>query len=177
MHRTTVIDGRVIERQASHGNSEMLSGLALTGALALAAIVAVRLPWAARLGLSPLTLAIVFGIVAGNSFFPAVAPRCGAGVDYARGQLLRLGIIFYGFHITFQQIADVGWAGFAIDATVICCTFSLAMLLGRKVFKLDRETTILIGAGSSICGAAAVIATEPVVNGQAHKVSVAEVGS
>jgi uncharacterized integral membrane protein (TIGR00698 family) len=31
---------------------------------------------------------------------------------------------------------------------------------------------MLIGAGSSICGAAAVVATQPVVGGQAHKVSV-----
>jgi len=31
---------------------------------------------------------------------------------------------------------------------------------------------MLIGAGGSICGAAAVVATQPVVGGQAHKVSV-----
>src|SRR5690606_21506171 len=36
-----------------------------------------------------------------------------------------------------------------------------------------RETAMLIGAGSAICGAAAVMATEPVVRAQAHKVSVA----
>src|SRR5690606_32374158 len=36
-----------------------------------------------------------------------------------------------------------------------------------------RETSMLIGAGSAICGAAAVIAAEPVVRAQPHKVSVA----
>src|SRR5690606_11555450 len=46
-------------------------------------------------------------------------------------------------------------------------------LLGTRVFRLDRETAMLIGAGSAICGAAAVMATEPVVRAQAHKVSVA----
>src|SRR3546814_3631409 len=51
--------------------------------------------------------------------------------------------------------------------------FGLAVLLGTRVFKLDRETAMLIGAGSAICGAAAVMATEPVVRAQAHKVSVA----
>ena len=52
-------------------------------------------------------------------------------------------------------------------------TFILAVQLGKRVFKLDEQTTILIGAGSSICGAAAVMATEPVIKAQAHKVSVA----
>lgn len=151
----------------------MFSGLALAGALALLSIAVARAPWAAGMGLSALTLAIGFGIVAGNTFFPALAPRAGLGVDYAKGQLLRLGIILYGFHITFQQIADVGWAGVVIDAAIVCCTFTLAVVLGTKVFKLDRETAMLIGAGSSICGAAAVIATEPVIKAQAHKVTVA----
>jgi uncharacterized integral membrane protein (TIGR00698 family) len=49
----------------------------------------------------------------------------------------------------------------------------LAVQLGTRVFGLDKQTAMLIGAGSSICGAAAVLATEPVVRGQAHKVSVA----
>ena len=50
-----------------------------------------------------------------------------------------------------------------IDAVMLTSTFLIAMYIGRKWFGLDRETVILIGAGSSICGAAAVMATEPVV--------------
>jgi uncharacterized integral membrane protein (TIGR00698 family) len=51
--------------------------------------------------------------------------------------------------------------------------FLLAVWLGTRLFKLDRETSMLIGAGSAICGAAAVMAAEPVVKAQAHKVAVA----
>ncbi len=32
--------------------------------------------------------------------------------------------------------------------------------MGVKVFKLDKETSMLVGAGSAICGAAAVLALE-----------------
>src|SRR5207248_5358443 len=39
--------------------------------------------------------------------------------------------------------------------------------------KLDRETSMLIGTGSAICGAAAVLAAEPVLRAQPHRVSVA----
>ena len=52
-------------------------------------------------------------------------------------------------------------------------TFLLACFLGQKVFGLDKHTSWLIGAGSSICGAAAVLATEPVVKAEASKVTVA----
>lgn len=49
----------------------------------------------------------------------------------------------------------------------------IACFPGQKVFGLDRHTSWLIGAGSSICGAAAVLATEPVVKAEASKVTVA----
>lgn len=148
-------------------------GIALAGAIAAAALAAAKLPWVAHLGLSSLTLSIVFGIVAGNTFFGMIAPHTTTGVDFSKSMLLRAGIILYGFRITFQQIAGVGWEGILIDLLMVTLTLLLAVQLGKRVFKLDYQSSILIGAGSAICGAAAVMATEPVVRGQAHKVSVA----
>jgi uncharacterized integral membrane protein (TIGR00698 family) len=128
---------------------------------------------AQRLGFSALTLTILLGIIAGNTFFPSIATHTASGVDFSKSRLLRIGIVLYGTRITFQQIAAIGWAGALIDTLTIAMTFVLAVQLGTRVFKLDRQTSMLIGAGSAICGAAAVMATEPVVRGQAHKVSVA----
>ena len=87
--------------------------------------------------------------------------------------LLRAGIILYGLRLTFQDIAGVGLHGVLLDALMLASTFGLACLLGTRLFGLDRTTTLLIGAGSSICGAAAVMATEPVVRGRAEQVAVA----
>jgi len=148
-------------------------GLALTATVAGAALAASLLPWTQRWGLGALTLAILLGIVVGNTVLPTIADRVGAGVDFSKGSLLRAGIVLYGFRIAFQQIADVGWAGAAIDALMVATVFPLAVVLGTRLLGLDRQTAMLIGAGSAICGAAAVIATEPVVRAQAHKVSVA----
>jgi uncharacterized integral membrane protein (TIGR00698 family) len=152
---------------------QLLFGLLLAGAIAAVANLAQALPLFVHLGLGALTLAIVIGIVLGNTVFARVAPFTAAGVDFSKTRLLRLGIVLYGFRITFQQIGQIGWAGVLIDMLVIGATFTLALQLGTRLFKLDRETAMLIGAGSAICGAAAVMATEPVVRGQAHKVSVA----
>ncbi|WP_445262264.1 putative sulfate exporter family transporter [Pseudomonas sp. EA_15y_Pfl1_P104] len=35
-------------------------------------------------------------------------------MDFSKSRLLRIGIVLYGFRITFQQITDVGWSGLAI---------------------------------------------------------------
>ncbi|MBK4739031.1 YeiH family protein [Noviherbaspirillum pedocola] len=148
-------------------------GLALAGFIAAAAIQGATLPTMEHWGLSALTLAILIGIVLGNTVFSGFAKPCAAGVDFSKTKLLRIGIVLFGFRITFQQISDVGLAGILIDILIIGCTFLLAVQLGTRLFKLDRQTAMLIGAGSSICGAAAVMAAEPVVHGQAHKVSVA----
>ncbi|MCW3480096.1 YeiH family putative sulfate export transporter [Neisseriaceae bacterium JH1-16] len=152
---------------------ERLPGLALLLALAVASLYAADLPLMQHLGLSALTLAIVGGMLLGNTVYPRLASRSHHGVAFSKQTLLRLGIILFGFKLTFQDIAAVGVAGIVIDALVLCSTFSLAWWLGRKVFGLDEQSVILIGAGSSICGAAAILATEPVLKAHAERVAVA----
>lgn len=148
-------------------------GLVLIAAIACASEYLATLSVINTLGLSALTIAIVLGIVIGNTFFGKISTYTDTGVDFSKNNLLRLGIIFYGFRITFQQVSSVGLEGLFTAIIMVASTFTLALFLGAKLFKLDKQTVMLIGAGSSICGAAAVMAAEPVVKGQAHKVSVA----
>jgi len=149
-------------------------GVALTLALALAAIALSQTGWAGRWGLTALTLAIVLGMALGNvAQGPLQKIQCGPGVDWAKHRLLRLGIILFGLRITFQDIARVGWPGVAVDALMLGSTFVLALLIGRRWLRLDESTAILIGAGSAICGAAAVLAAQPVARGSAQQASVA----
>ncbi|WP_413726165.1 YeiH family putative sulfate export transporter [Sodalis sp. RH16] len=151
----------------------LLPGLILAGVLTAAAIWTGNIPLITHLGLGALTLAIIFGIIAGNTIYPWLQPASHSGVLFAKQRLLRIGIILYGFRLTFQQIADVGATGVVIDLLTLSSTFLLACWLGRKVFGMDSQTVMLIGAGSSICGAAAVMATEPVLKAEASKVTVA----
>lgn len=149
-----------------------MTGLLLATVLALAALAAARLPAAQHLGLSALTLAILMGMAVGNTVYPRLAASCHDGVAFSRQTLLRAGIILFGFKLTFHDIAAVGWTGVLVDSLVLTTTFLLAYRIGR-LLGLDEQTVILIGAGSSICGAAAVLATEPVVRAPADKVAVA----
>ena len=166
-----------IPRHRQHGAWErvgtFLPGLALAGGLAFAAIELGKIGWLQANGISALTLAIVLGMLVGNTAYPRIAAVSAPGVTFSKQNLLRLGIILYGLRLTFQDIGHVGLTGVVIDATVLCSTFALSWFVGTRVFGLDRKTAMLIGAGSSICGAAAVMAAEPVVRGKAEQVTVA----
>jgi len=148
------------------------AGVALTGALALASIVLARIPFIERNGLSALTLAIVLGMLVGNWVLGAGESRFTAGIVFGKQTLLRLGVVLYGLRLTFQDIAHVGVAGLLIDTVMLSCTFLLAWWAGTRWLRLDRTTAMLIGAGSAICGAAAVMATDPVVRGRADQVAI-----
>lgn len=124
-------------------------------------------------GLSSLTLAILIGMILGNTVYPYAAEHLNLGVCFAKGQILRLAIMFYGFKLTLTQVASVGMLAVMSDALVLTSTFLITYWIGTKLLKVDKQTTILIGSGASICGAAAVIAADPIVKAEAHKVTIA----
>lgn len=156
-----------------YGDTRWWLGMLLVIVLAGASVALSQLPIMQSAQFSSLTIGIVLGIIVGNSVFSRIATHTDMGVDYAKSILLKTGVVLFGFRITFSQVAGVGWSGLLTDIVMLSGTFILAIQLGKRVFKLDEQTVILIGAGSSICGAAAVMATEPVIKAQAHKVSVA----
>ena len=151
----------------------LVPGTALAAAIALLAIGLGDTSWLQSHGISALTVAIVLGIAVGNSVYPRITDSSSRGVQFSKQTLLRLGIVLYGIRLTFQDVEHVGIVGVVIDTVVVCSTFAIAWFLGTRLLGLDRRTAMLIGAGSSICGAAAVMATEPVVRGRADQVAMA----
>lgn len=152
--------------------SRILPGLALPAGIGCAATAAAHALPPTLTVFSPLTLAMLAGLAAGT-LAPRLAASGAAGIDFCRGRLLRLGIVLFGLNLTFASFAAVGVKGAALALGMLLGCFALAVLLGQRVFGLDRETTLLIGIGSSICGAAAIIAAEPVVRSGARQTSLA----
>ncbi|AUX73140.1 YeiH family protein [Erwinia pyrifoliae] len=150
-----------------------IPGLLLAVTIAVLATSLGHLPHVAALGVGSLTLAIIGGIIVGNTFYSRLASHCDSGTQLAKQQLLRAGIVLYGFRLTLQQLTDVGISGVIIDVLTLGSTFLLACWLGQRLLGLDRDTSWLIGAGSSICGAAAILATEPLIKADTAKVAVA----
>lgn len=151
----------------------LLPGLAMAAALAGAAMLLGELPWIQGHGLSALTLAIVLGIVLGNVMPGSGHALAAPGIELSKKRLLRLGVVLYGFRLTVQDIGHVGLTGVLIDAVMLLSTFLIACWVGKRWLGLDEKTSMLIGIGSAICGAAAVVAAEPVVRARAEQVTVA----
>ncbi|WP_081767146.1 YeiH family protein [Hylemonella gracilis] len=150
-----------------------LPGLTLTLLISAVAMALAEQSWARQLGLSALTLAIALGLLLGHTVYPRLRRVAESGVDWSKQKLLRLGIVLFGLRLSFQDIAAVGWVGVAVDAAMLLSTFALALWLGRRWLRLDGQTVMLIGTGSAICGAAAVLATAPLLKATAEKIAVA----
>lgn len=143
-----------------------LPGIALTAFIAGAAVALRHLP---GLGVfSPMILSIVMGIALHNLI--GTPARAKQGVVFSMRKLLRLAIILLGLQLTVGQVIGVGARGVAIIAIGLVSTFSFTVWLGARL-GVERKLAELIAAGTSICGASAVIATNSVT--QAHDEDVA----
>ena len=87
-------------------------------------------------------------------------------------KLLRLGIILYGFRLTFMDVVAVGLPGIIIDVVVVTVTIIGGYWLG-KALKMDRDIALLTSIGSGICGAAAVLGAESTIQTKPYKTAVA----
>ncbi len=153
--------------------SGTLSGILFVAIFAAAATMIANLSAVSALGISPLVVGIVIGIFYANTLHNRIPKTWESGIVFSGKKILRFAIVFYGFRITFQQIAEVGMDGFLVSLIMLSTTFVLGTYLGTKVFKMDRDTSMLTASGASVCGAAAVLATEPVLKAQEHKTAVA----
>ena len=150
-----------------------LNGIIFVAIFAAAATMISGIEAVSSLGISPLVVGIVIGIFYANTLHNNIPREWDSGITFSGKKILRFAIVFYGFRITFQQIAEVGIDGFMVSLIMLTTTFVLGTYLGQKVFKMDRDTSMLSASGASVCGAAAVLATEPVLKAEEHKAAVA----
>lgn len=132
-----------------------------------------HMPFFLALGISPLIVGILLGIVYGNTLRKHMPDYYLLGIVFSTKTLLRFAIILYGFRLTFQDLVLVGVDGLIISVFMLVSTFIIGAAVGRKLLGMPRRLTLLTAAGSSVCGAAAVLATEPVVKGKNYESSVA----
>lgn len=150
-----------------------LSGILFVAIFAAAATFIADLEPIQKLGFSPLVIGIVIGIFYANTLHNKLPSAWESGIVFSAKKILRFAIVFYGFRITFQQIAEVGMEGFLVSLIMLSTTFILGTWLGFKLFGMEKDTSMLTASGASVCGAAAVLATEPVLKAEEHKTAIA----
>ncbi|MCK7548925.1 YeiH family protein [Marinobacter koreensis] len=140
----------------------MWPGLGLCALLTLGGFTLSHIPFIAATGISPLVLSLALGVLAGNLPWFQLGSAT-AGLAFSTRWLLRGGIVLFGFSITLQQVFSLGPGIVLLDMVVITTIITIGYLLGTRLLKLDPETALLTSAGSAICGAAAVLATEATI--------------
>jgi uncharacterized integral membrane protein (TIGR00698 family) len=148
--------------------SRLWPGLLLTAGIAAMAFAVRTIPGLSAA--SPMILAITAGIAFHNLI--GTPTRTKAGVDFALRKILRFAIILLGLQLTAEQVLDVGATGVAVIAATLAATFLFTTWLGKRL-GVDRKLTELIAAGTSICGASAVIAANTVTNADDEDVAYA----
>lgn len=132
-------------------------GLLLVAGIAATAVLLQR-----SLGivaLSPLILSIVIGIAIRNTVgLPAVAVP---GVKLSLRRVLRFAIVLLGLQLTVADVGAIGGAGLLAIVATLAATFLFTVWIARFM-RVDAKLAELIAAGTSICGASAVIATNTV---------------
>ena len=129
-----------------------LHGILLIVLFSFSAFYIADFEWVKHLSFSPLIVGIVLGMLYANSLRNHLPEAWVPGIQFCTKQVLRTGIVLYGFKLTFQSVIDIGGAALLIDLIVVSLTILLGAGLGR-LLKMDRDTALLTSIGSSICGA------------------------
>ena len=156
--------------KGTRGNT--LHGILLIALFSFAAFYIAEVPFVKSLSLSPLIVGIILGMLYANSLRNRLPETWVPGIKFCTKQILRAGIVLYGFRLTLTEVVAVGLPAITIDAIIVAGTIFLGYGLG-KLLKVDSDTSIMTSTGSAICGAAAVLGAEPVVKCEGHKTAIA----
>lgn len=148
-----------LQAQAERGRRSA-SGLLASVTVAMAAMFL-----ADHYGAPVMLFALLLGLA--FAFLYEEQGRCTAGIDFASGTLLRLGVGLLGARLTLEQIATFGWTPviIVIISVVVTLLFGLlvARLLGQRV-----RFGLISGGSVAICGASAALAIASVLPRNRH---------
>ena len=150
----------------------MLHGVLLITLFACAAFYIGNMDWVKVLSFSPMVVGIIIGMIYANSLRNNLPDTWVPGIKFCSKRILRIGIILYGFKLTFQDVMAVGISAIVMDAIIVCGTIGLGILVGR-LLKIDRSIALLTACGSAICGAAAVLGVDGAIRPKPYKIAVA----
>ncbi|NMO00063.1 YeiH family putative sulfate export transporter [Gordonia sp. TBRC 11910] len=117
---------------------------------------------------SPLLIAILLGAVAANVW--SVPQRLQPGIAFSAKKLLRLGVALLGLQLVLGDVIGLGWGMIVVVVAIVGLGIAGTMFVG-KLMGIGFTQRVLIACGFSICGAAAVAATDGVIDADDEEVA------
>lgn len=126
-----------------------------------------NLSWLATWVSSPIALLIglIFALIFGKAF-----PDFNKTMSK---KLLQYSVIGLGFGMNVYKALASGSEGMLFTIVSVFGTLALGYVFGRKLLKVDSQTSYLISSGTAICGGSAIAAVGPVIKAKAESMSVA----
>lgn len=87
--------------------------------------------------------------------------------------LLQYSVVGLGFGMNLHSALASGKEGMEFTVISVIGTLVIGWFIGRKLFKIDRNTAYLISSGTAICGGSAIAAVGPVLRAKDSEISVA----
>lgn len=145
----------------------LYKGLIITLAIAIISMLlnAYILPF-----IETLTIGIILGIFVAN--FYTLPADYDLGITFALKKILKWGIVLLGVKLNFALFISLG----PMIALLIVFMITLALVSASyigKHYKLPPKLAILLGVGSSICGASAIVAMGPAIQAEEEETAIA----
>ncbi len=125
--------------------------------------------WAQYKPISALMWSFILGVAVSN--LVNVPERINMGLSFSSTNILKLAIALMGLVTSASVWLEVGIG--AVNALVIIgFSFITSITVGRRI-GLSNKLAILIGVGTSICGASAIAATAPAIEAKEEEIGIA----
>ena len=93
-----------------------------------------------------------------------------AGISFTSKKILQTAVVFLGFGMNLTEILAKGKQSLPIIIATISTSLIIAFIM-YKVLKINSNSAVLVGVGSSICGGSAIAATAPVIDASDEEVA------
>lgn len=113
-----------------------------------------------------LVISIIFGMLVANMLEDRISLQ--QGIDIALKYFLPLGIALYGFQLRVVNVETGSLPGALI---VFASMFVICYFISRGV-GLDRQLSVLLSTGMSVCGASAIIVIAPILGAKKENTSI-----
>ncbi|MDO1604516.1 putative sulfate exporter family transporter [Lactobacillus sp. YT155] len=107
------------------------------------------------------TIAILLGILLGNTFFKQ--PALQTGTKFSESRLLEYSVVMLGFTVTFQTIQKMGINGLIFVLLMMTIVIISAYLIGRRL-GFSEKMSLMFAGGNAVCGSSAIGAIAPAID-------------
>ncbi|WEA41531.1 putative sulfate exporter family transporter [Lysinibacillus fusiformis] len=144
-----------------------VGGIAFTFFIAFLGFLLAKTPGFNNVG--QLASAIVIAVIYRNIWgYPELLRE---GITFSSKKLLRFAIILYGLKLNIGMVISDGLGLLVRDAGVIIFAILFTVWLAR-IFKADKNISLLVGIGTGVCGAAAIAAIAPIIKSKDEETAI-----